>query len=506
MKKNPLIQIIFTLLLLVVSFTNLTASENPITGMVADAETKEPLPYANILVGGKHKGTVSNSEGYFILEMDDISLNDTVVFLYMGYETLKIKVTELQKLKTVYLRPSIVNLQALQVVHSSLSEEEIIKRTYKNFKKNQASTPVKQSMFVHNYAKTPFQKENKLNLKEVNFVGLDKKTFNELLKKMPAEFIVYQDAIIDLYSSEDKYKLIPVKGISMEEGSQQALMKEFENKLSGFFEDIDKSMGEKDIYYKIRTGILSQKIGNKNKEKEEWNNNKNNGNDSLNFTIETEQTRNYLLGLLKSYTDVDSKNWEFINSTNRYHYTLEEVSLFNDEEIYKISFIPKKKGVFEGTVYISAVSFAILQLDFAFAKGKKTETFKLFGISHATNFREAHIIFEKGQTGYYVKYMNAQQKEYSSINRDFSLMKKQKRLFIDKELNEIKLEAELFFNTTSYWELMVLEREEITSQQFEKVKEPEIMKFKKEYVYTPEMWENRTVIVPASELKKYKRK
>ena len=32
------------------------------------------------------------------------------------------------------------------------------------------------------------------------------------------------------------------------------------------------------------------------------------------------------------------------------------------------------------------------------------------------------------------------------------------------------------------------------------------MKFKKEFAYPPEMWENRTVIVPDKELKIYQRK
>jgi hypothetical protein len=508
MKKEFLSQVKYPLTLLVVFLTlNLFASDNPIAGTVLDFETKEPLPYASIVVLGKHKGTVSNSEGNFILDKEGISPDDTILFQYMGYETLKIKVSELQKLTTVYLQPVTMNLGEVQVLSRSLSAEEIIKLAYRNFEKNHSVSPDKQRIFFHKYGKVPFQKENKLILKETNFVGLDKKTFDELLKKMPKEFVEYQDVLVELYRNDNNHKLVPIKGISLEEGSQEAILKEFENKLGDFFDDIEKSMGEKDIYYKVRSGILSRKVGNKNKDKADWNNNSNNDEkDTLNYTIEIDQAKDYLRSLLQNYANVESDNWEFINHSNKYHYTIEDMPMFNDELVYKISFTPKKRGLFEGTVYVSTISYAILQLDFAFAKGKQSETIKIFGYQHSTNFKEGHIIFEKGESGYFVKYLYAKQCEFSSIDRDFSIMKKQKRFLMDKELSEMKLEAQLFFNTENYWEMLVLEREEITPQQFEKIKEPTTMKLKKEYAYTPEMWENRTVIAPASELKKYKRK
>jgi hypothetical protein len=510
MKKQFLLQVKYPLTLWAVFFAlNLFATDRPITGTILDFETKEPLPFANIGVLGKHKGTVSNSEGVFILDREDITEDDTLLFQYMGYHALKIKVSELEKLTIVYLHPSIVNLSEIQVVSKNLSAEEIIKLAYKNFDKNHSLAPDKQRIFFHKYGKVPFQKENKVILKETNFVGLDKKTFDELLKKMPNEFIEYQDALVELYSKGDNHKLVPVKGISLEEGSQESIIKEFENKLGDFFNDIEKSMGEKDIYYKIRTGILSRKIGNKNKEKADWNNKDEEteeDKDTLNYTVQIEEAKEYLRSLLKNYTSVESENLEFINHSNKYEYTLEDVTEFNDELVYKISFMPKKKGLFEGTVYISTSSYAILQLDFAFAKGKKTDTFKLFGYKHSTDFREAHIIFEKGNSGYFVKYLYAKKKEFSSLDRDFAIMKKEKRFFIDKELNEMKIGLDLSFNTENSWEMLVLERDEITPEQYEKIKEPSIMKFKKEYVYTPEMWGNRTVIVPATELKKYKRK
>lgn len=503
------IQLKFLILIVWLCFLplQLFAQGNQASGTIMDAETKESLPFANIGVLGTHKGTVSNSEGNFVLDLSGIASGDTILIQYIGYETLRLTAAELQKQTEIYLSPAPVNMKEVQVLVKSLSAEELIKLAYKNFETNHSPGSMKQRFFFHNYAKVPMDKQNKLVMKETDFVGLDKKTFDELLKKMPKEFIQYQDAIADLYSYDKSNKLVPVKGISLEEGSQQALLKEFEDKLGIFFEDIGKSMGEKDIYYKVSSGILSKKIGNTKKEKEEWNNSASlQDEDSLNYTLETSEARTYLISLLQNYTNAKSDNWEFLNSTGRYTYAIEEVVNFNDETVYKIVFTPKKKGLFEGAVFISASSYAVLQVDFAFAKGKRSEVFKLFGFQHSIDFREGHIIFEKGKNGYYLKYMYAGQHEFGAINRSFSVTKKEKRFLVDKELNEMKMEAQLYFHTESNWELLVLEREEINAAQFEKVQEPSVVKFKKEYAYTPEMWENRTVLVPATELKKYKRR
>ncbi len=160
----------------------------------------------------------------------------------------------------------------------------------------------------------------------------------------------------------------------------------------------------------------------------------------------------------------------------------------------------------EGLMYVSTETYAILQVDFAFADGKQNEKFQILGIGHSMNFKKGHIIFEKGKAGYFIKYINAQQHESASINRDLSVMKKQKRFLTDKELGKIKLELQLDFNIESYWEILVLNGDEIDTQKFESIKQPLLMKFRKEYAYSPIMWNNRTVIAPASELKKYKRK
>ncbi|GAL86220.1 hypothetical protein ATO12_23915 [Sporocytophaga myxococcoides] len=495
---------IYYLLVLILLF-NIKATSCPvsISGIVLDAATKEPLLYANIEVQGKSRGTVSNSEGRFLLDTADLLSDDTIVFSYIGYETIKIRLENLMKSGEVLMVQASGLLKEIQVVAQKLTIEEILKKVKENFNKNHQASIDKKHLFFHSYERTPFHHNNQIVLKKSNFVGMDKTTFNELFKKMPSEVVEYEDIIVNLYGNGTTYKLIPEKAISLEDGTQKTLLKEFEDRLDIFFSDIEKSRENEEIYYKIRTGILSKKIKNNSSNESTWTTNKN---DTLNYIVNTDLVKSEILYLLKEYTLVESKNWEFINSIKKYNYTLLEITILDDEPVYKIQFVPHNQGLFEGTMYISTSSFAVLKLDFAFAKGKKSENFKLLGVGHSIDFKEAHIIFQKGKTSYYPKFISVNQNEFASIDRSFSITKKEKRFFIDKELNEMKLDLKISFNSESKWELLVMDVEDIDESGFNLIIQPATMKFKKEYAYNPETWKNRTILVPSSELKKYQNK
>ena len=157
-------------------------------------------------------------------------------------------------------------------------------------------------------------------------------------------------------------------------------------------------------------------------------------------------------------------------------------------------------------MYINSDNYAILQLDYEYAPGKSNQNIQLFGLGHSMKNRGARVIFVKGDTGYYIKYIREKKIEFASLNRNISLLKKEKKILFDKVLNKIKLGMELALDIYNNLEVLVLDKNELTKENYDKVNEPKYMKFKKEFVYTPEMWENRTVIVPDKELKIYQRK
>ena len=56
-----------------------------ISGRVTDSETGESLPYATIGIRHRGKGTVTNSNGDFVLKVTDECMNDTLSVSYVGY-------------------------------------------------------------------------------------------------------------------------------------------------------------------------------------------------------------------------------------------------------------------------------------------------------------------------------------------------------------------------------------------------------------------------------------
>jgi len=56
-----------------------------ITGKVIDNTTGEPLPFATVAVMNKPRGTVTNLNGSFSMNIVPDILNDTLVFSYLGY-------------------------------------------------------------------------------------------------------------------------------------------------------------------------------------------------------------------------------------------------------------------------------------------------------------------------------------------------------------------------------------------------------------------------------------
>lgn len=483
------------------------AVDESLNGTVYDADTKEPLPFTNIVIEGTHNGTVANVDGQFVLDLSTVQGSDFIVFSYVGYESQKISVTDLMQTDAIYMKPATLGLNAVAVYSKELNADDILEKVVENYEANHPQPNQKQRVFYHKYEKALWPKSNKVRLKESDFDGLDKEELNGLFKNMPEAFVEYHDALIDFYTYDGDNKVHPVEAITLQESSMDDFQKEMESKFGKFFEEVEASQQDKDIYYKFRTGILGGKIDDGDEEED--------GEidsvrlaqklDTVNYVIGTDHLAASVDRIQNRWADIESENMEFLNKSGKYNYKLHDVTVYNDELVHEISFTPKRGGLFEGRMFVTTDSYAILRLDYAFAKGKTTENFNILGIGHSTKYRGARVNYEKGDGGYFVKYIYANQRETASIDRDFSIMKKRKRFLIDKELNEAKMTVDMDFDIDVYLEVLVLGREELAEEEFEKFRQPLVTRFRKEAVYDPDMWTNPSVIAPSAELKKYKR-
>ena len=490
--------------LLITCNLSIWAQNKSINGRVLDAETGVVLPFASISFNDYTNGSVSNSEGVYVIDIPPDRISDSLYFSYMGYETLRISVKSLMTEGSVSMHSAQINLAEIPVYSRTLNALAIIKLVEKNFPKNHPQVNQVQHLFYHSYNNTPFSEANRMNVLKTSFTDIDQGLVDEVLEVIPEDIKSYRDVIVDFYSHGAERKIMPIEGISLQESTALSVQKQIEEKLLSLTEDIELSFEDDELYYKMGTGIISSKLELDESDSEDIDTVMTNTDDTTHYLIRAEYLRKDIENFLVNTADINSDNLEFINKPKKYNYQ-KELTLFNDEWVYKISFDPKEQGIFQGVLYIAATNYAILQFDYEFATGKSTENINLLGIGHKVNYKKAQVIYEKLDTAYFVKYVNAEKREFFSVDRDFFMVKKEKRFLFDKALNKIKFALDMQFETKNGWELLVIHRQNLTKEAFELVKEPEKMTIKKEFVYSMDMWDHGSVIVPNTELKNFRR-
>ncbi len=83
-------QKITLILFLLVTITAFGQNNHALKGRLLDGDTQNPLPNAHIINLNSVRATISNSTGHFSIP---VQVNDTVYFSYVGYQSIKIKVT-----------------------------------------------------------------------------------------------------------------------------------------------------------------------------------------------------------------------------------------------------------------------------------------------------------------------------------------------------------------------------------------------------------------------------
>ena len=113
------------------------AQSGSIKGRVLDSKTLEPLPFANVFLNNTTIGTVTDTSGNFLLKNINQAGIYELVISFVGYESVKIKVTvgtgELNR-GALRLIPSEVELSTVEVKGSRDKDwERKLKRFYKIF-------------------------------------------------------------------------------------------------------------------------------------------------------------------------------------------------------------------------------------------------------------------------------------------------------------------------------------------------------------------------------------
>ncbi len=109
------IQARILLVILLLAGLRLSAQERIVEGIIIDAESNQPLPFATIGIQNTFIGTASNSEGRFVLSVPGGYSDSTLVISYMGYTSQSISLKTIQSKVQIQLYEDTFTLKEVEV-------------------------------------------------------------------------------------------------------------------------------------------------------------------------------------------------------------------------------------------------------------------------------------------------------------------------------------------------------------------------------------------------------
>jgi|APTNR8051073442_1049403.scaffolds.fasta_scaffold04971_7 hypothetical protein len=322
-----------------------------ISGQILDDKSTQPLPYANVKIKSKLRGTVSNLDGQFTLNILEEDIRDTIVISYIGYYTISIAIQDAftaQPNFTVRLKESLVTLKEVTV-------------------------------------------------KPLQYLDNPSKIVSQAITKIPKncypdEFII-RGFFRQIHREDDTYKRLIEAAITIHDKGYSVSNKE--NRID--IPELRKSYDLREIRNESIWGILegSSKIKRKNVEGVFSDSSKQMVDDIRRREQRFVSVRDFLSkDLIRSYLqDNDGRNFGLLNKDfiRNHKFKLDTISSYNEDEVYVVKILPSSKSeeyfanprsliIPVGKVYIRTSDFAILQLDYNYIlnpKKKGSEDYNL---------------------------------------------------------------------------------------------------------------------------------
>lgn len=474
-------------------------AHSQITGKIVDANTGDPIPYANIQCN--NQGLISNEEGFFRIAEAGTTDDTPILISYIGYAATQATPASLRSEMTVKLIPATFELDEV-TARTPPTPEVIMATVRKNLKDNYKAgeNPFQTKIFMRE-SSAFMPKKLLIELeKSTGFTKNNLKAFNADLAKFTSRAVSnpskqYTDVLFNYYGlpKTATYKMDVAKATKLHDKNKSSSIEDMQgNAMDLFLKHLDTTK-----YYRIKSGwfgthdtvTLRKDFVSNKKQKPK---------------TELTSLKNNFYGVLNE-NSVFSKDFEFIHEPKDYTYKNEGSVLLPDGNFaYVVSFSPNRsRAIYTGKMYISENDFAIIRADYKLVEGKKAGGLNmklLLGVKFSENLKSGTMIFNQrpGGDGYYLQYASAETGQYFYLNRPLKFIE------ITKEEKDVvafdlKIEGNMY-NKTEY---LNLERHEIPESAFEAAKETEF-KYQVISQYDPKLWADVGGIEPLQEMKRFK--
>jgi len=135
------------------------------SGKVYDNLTKKAISFASITIKGTNIGTVTNSEGEFLIKISPLYLNESLEISSLGYKTLNVSIGWLRETENeIFLEPTSYYLEEVEI--RKLDPVNLIRNVLKNIPENYGNEPFMLTAF---YRETIRQNRNYVAISEAVF-------------------------------------------------------------------------------------------------------------------------------------------------------------------------------------------------------------------------------------------------------------------------------------------------------------------------------------------------
>ena len=489
------------------SFSSIAQS---LSSKILDSVTKNPIPYATVLI--KKKGVITNEEGQFTFLMDEsIQATDSLHISSIGYESLDKPISEFTE-KVIYLSPKAIELREVIVSNKNYTAEEIVEMAQENLEKNYRKELAKKRLFLRQSDDNRILKTD-YTIKESTIDALNKSFLDSVISTVPKSDSYYSEMLGDFYGNQEErqQKLSIIKASKLFDKSRELDYDLLEER----FNDIIKKNVKTDSYFKVKSGLIGTKVEAEDIYYEDEATIDTTDVAAVNKQLEEakkkkeKQKENYAKWKRSSLTDLyntlpifEDTDYNILWKPNRYHLTLEDFTYIGDKALYVISFTPKRSEDYEGKLYIDADDFALVKMDFKNVKSLKT--FKLLGISYNVYLKEGSILFNKANDGLYdLKYLNVLSAERFGFRRPVQIIEKNKNVKGRRKQNELHLKIDAAFGARNRSEIVVFDVEPINKETFTTFTENNEVLPTYMANYDPEFWKGYTIMEPNTAIRQF---
>jgi hypothetical protein len=483
---------IFFLFFLLSSFISLSQS---LTARVVDANNN-PIAFVTVQTSD-NTGVITNEEGYFTISSNEVT-NNELTFSCLGFTTLTISINKIKENDYIIkLEEFISELNKVYLSNTTPNADEIIRKVNLNLSNNYRDEKVTYNFFHRNTAYADFDRfEVKINkasgLRKKQLTGVNKSIDSLTNSIINSNTVYFQDYLGDLMiDSKKEAKLEVHKATSLVDHKNNFSLDNVQEKAQHLIlKYLDTTMT-----YKLKTGIIkvedSLSLRSSKKKSEEKK-------DTYNIKSLKSDTHN----MIHASQTYDNTFLRKIIDPERYKYEFVDVTSYNGELVYIISFRPRKaKSKYAGTLYITDETFAVIKLDYDFGKGKRGEKFNfklLLGIKYVENINSGTIIYQKSENGIYApKYIKEEEGHYFYVNRPLKFIENSSRK------NKVGFNFTIEGSAKAKNEVFIISDNDLDLSKFNAYKELKEIPYERLTRYNPSIWKNYNAIEPLEEMKSF---